>query len=530
MPTFDLLLRGGFVLDGTGGPGRHADVGVLDGRIAAVLPATADATAAEVLDCAGLAVAPGFIDLHSHADLSITHSPAAESCLRQGVTTLVTGNCGISPFPTVPDAPGSQGGGASASGPWPDFGAFAAAVEASGPAVNIAALVGHGALRGAAVGAERRKATGEEVARMRRLLAEAVHQGVFGLSTGLVYAPGSFADAGEITALAAEARQHGLLYSTHMRDEGDRLIEAVEEALNTAESTGVRLQISHLKAMAPANHGKVREALRLIDAARAEGLDVACDVYPYTASSTWLTARLPDWAMDGGPQALLGRLRDPQARQAIAADLRARAGRTFRPEATVLATMPEGRYSRWTGETLQRLADAEGIDPAEAVLAVLEAHRADVVIVNHAMAQDDVDTVLCHPTSAVVSDGWTLDVSVGGYHHPRNFGAFARALALSRDRGLLRLPEVVRKMTALPAARLGLADRGVLTESARADLAVFDPERVADTATYAAPLSYATGVRHVVVNGRPVVRDSVVTGQRPGRVLRRVRTAASAAG
>ncbi|MFC1442400.1 D-aminoacylase [Streptacidiphilus sp. N1-10] len=513
MPVFDLLLRGGTVYDGTGAPGRRADIGVRDDRIVAVIPAddtevSAWAEATEVLDCEGLAVAPGFIDLHSHGDLTVNITPAAEGCLRQGVTTLVTGNCGTSPFP---------------SPFWRDFTTYAEGIQACEPAVNIAAQVGHIALRQSAIGDDRRPATDEEVARMRALLSEAAEQGVFGFSTGLIYAPGSFADAAEITALASEAHAAGLFYSTHMRDEGDQLIEAVQEAISTARASGVSLQISHLKAMGQANYGKVTEALRIIDDARAEGLDVACDVYLYTAASTVLTSRMPDWAMDGGQQALLRRLAEPETRQAIADELRSHTGGTFLPEGIVIATLPEGRYSAWVGKSVQQIADAEGLDAAETVLDLLAEHQANVLIIDHAMAQEDVDAVLLHPTSAVVSDGWALDVNLGGQHHPRNFGAFARALADSRERGLLDLTETVRKMTQLPAARAGMGDRGVIAEGNIADLVVFDPDTVADTATYTEPLSYATGVRHVAVNGRLAIRDGELTGLRLGRVLKRPR-------
>lgn len=525
---FDVLAVGGTVIDGTGGPVRQADVGIRGDRIVFLGRAAPHASAREVLDCTGQVVAPGFVDLHSHADYTVCDAPSAEACIRQGVTTIVTGNCGASPFPITPerrhawDATLARVDVSTADMPWEDFDGFARAVEEAEPCVNVAALVGHGALRVAAVGTERRPATADETALMRKLLARAAEQGVFGLSTGLIYAPGSFADTDEVVALATEARQAELLYSTHIRDEGDHLVEAVTEALETARRSGVRLQISHLKAMGPANHGKVREALTLIDSAVAEGVDVACDVYPYTASSTRLTSRLPDWALDGGLVALLARLENPKTREAITSELRAKTGHTFLPECTVIAAMPPGRYSSWVGSTVQDIATATGRDPAEASLDVLRAHKAMVWIVNHAMSEADVETVLRHHSSAVVSDGWVLDTSADGNPHPRHFGAFARVLSrYTRDGQVLTLQESVRKMSALPAARLGLTDRGTLSEGMVADLAVFDPETVSDTATFDAPLSYAVGARHVLVNGRPVLRDGSFTTHRPGTVLRK---------
>jgi N-acyl-D-amino-acid deacylase len=511
-PALDLLITGGTVVDGTGGPGRAADVGIRGGRIAFIGDAEADgvagAGAARTIDAAGCVVAPGFVDVHTHADFTIETRPDAESYLRQGVTTVVTGNCGNSAFP------------APAFGV--DFAAYAARVAGVEPAVHVAALVGHAALRTAVVGTDRRAATDAEVAEMGGLLDLAARQGAFGLSTGLIYAPGSFADSSEVRALAAVAARHGLVYATHLRDEGDGLLDALDEALTVARETGVRLQVSHLKAMGRANHGKVREALSRIDAARSSGFDVACDVYPYTASSTLLTSRLPDWAMDGGPGRLLERLADPAVFARLAGEIEDGRGRAFYPEAIVLAELPPGRFTRWLGSSLTDIGAELGLSPAATLLEVLRAHEARVWIVNHAMDEQDVRTVLEHPWCAVGSDGWEMSTDCAGSPHPRHFGAFARVLAAyCRDEHLLTLPETVRRMTALPAARLGLSDRGVLAPGLAGDVTVFDPDLVADKATYTAPKAYAVGTRAVLVDGVPVLLDGEPTGARPGRVLRR---------
>ncbi|MBA2895137.1 N-acyl-D-amino-acid deacylase [Nonomuraea soli] len=500
----EVLISGGTLVDGSGAAPRVADVLLRDGRVAHI---GEGASAGHVIDASGLVVAPGFVDLHSHADFTLTGQPDAEACVRQGVTTLVTGNCGLSTFP------------APAFGV--DLGFFADSVEAARPAVNVAPLVGHGALRAAVLGQEQRQATPEELAEMRRLLAVAAGQGAFGLTTGLIYAPGSFADTAEIEALATEAASHGLLYATHMRDEGDRLIEAVGEAIGVARASGVRLQISHLKAMGPANHGKVAAALEMLESAVAGGLDVACDVYPYTASSTTLTSRLPGWALDGGTPALLERLADPEARERILEDLRPAVGRTFLPEGVIIASLGPGRFADRVGDSIASVAKDLGVEPAEAVLEVLAAHEASVSIVNHAMAEDDVDLVLRHPSSAVASDGWVLRAPGEGHPHPRSFGTFARVLGhYTRERGLLDLAESVRKMTSLPASRLAMTERGTLAPGRVADVVVFDPERVEDLATYADPWHYAAGVRDVFVAGRAVLLGGEITGARPGRVLR----------
>nr|WP_055503777.1 amidohydrolase family protein [Nonomuraea pusilla] len=542
-PNHDVLIRGGTLVDGTGGPPRRADVAVREGRVVAVTEADARGSGALpggdgrvasggraapggravlVIDADGLVVAPGFVDLHSHADFTVLDAPEAEACLRQGVTTLVTGNCGMSPFPA--HGPASQGSplGTGRDACLPGMDAFAAAVDAARPAVNIAPLVGHGALRAAVLGQDRRAAGRDELARMLRLLAEAAEQGAFGLSSGLIYAPGRFAATGELVALAAEAARRGLLYATHLRDEGDHLIEAVEEALSVAARSGARLQISHLKAMGPANHGRVASALGLLDAARAAGVDVACDVYPYAASSTTLTSRLPAWALDGGVPALLDRLADAAVRRRVLDGLRPAVGRTFLPEGVVIASLPPGPYAGRVGDSIAAIAADLGVEPAAAVLEVLAAHRGQVMIVNHAMAERDVDAVLAHPSSAVASDGWVLRAPGDGHPHPRSFGTFARVLGRHvRERRVLGLPEAVRKMSGLPAARLGLAGRGTVAPGQVADLCVFDQDAVTDLATYADPWRYAGGVRHVLVSGEPVLLDGEPTGRRPGRVLRR---------
>lgn len=522
--AYDLLVTGGTVIDGTGAAPRLADVAVRGDRVVRVGDPEPDARAATVLDATGLTVTPGFVDLHSHADFSVLQTPGAEACLRQGVTTLVTGNCGLSPFPVPTGGPGSAdpAPGTLGGGGFADLDAFAAAVDAARPAVNIAPLVGHGALRAAVTGTARVTAGPAETEAMRALLAAAARQGAFGMSTGLIYAPGSFADTDEIVALAGEAARHGMLYATHMRDEGDRVTEAVEEALEVARASGVRLQISHLKAMGPANHGKVRTALAMIDAAAADGVDVACDVYPYTASSTRLSSRLPDWALDGGAPALVERLADPGTRARVLADLRPAVGRTFLPEGVVLAQTGPGRYGDRIGDSIADIARDEGTEPAAAVLDVLAAHGGEVMIVNHAMAEDDVDTVLRHPGSAVASDGWVLGAPGEGHPHPRNFGTFARVVGrYVREQRVLELAEAVRKMTSLPASRLELTGRGTVAPGQIADLVVLDPDAVADLATFADPWQYAVGVRDVFVSGTCVLSDGRATGARPGRTLRR---------
>jgi N-acyl-D-amino-acid deacylase len=521
-PT-DMVITGATVVDGTGTPGVRADVAVADGRVVAVAePGTLDGGTR--IDAAGLVVCPGFIDLHSHADFSICGHPGADTAIRQGVTTLVTGNCGWSPFP-VGDVDEMRAASAfltpELAWTWTDAAGFADAVDATRPALNLALQVGHSALRLAALGGAERPPTPAELDRMRTLLAEAAAHGVWGFSSGLIYAPGAYADAAEVTALARVAAEHGLLYSTHMRNEADALLAAVREALDTARTSGVRLEISHLKAMGRSNHGAVHEALRLIEEARADGVDVTCDVYPYTASSTTLTSRLPTWALDGGIPRLLERLADPDERERIADGLRARMARDVDPAGVVIADLPPGPFTDRRGRSLADIAADIGTDPADAALRVLAAHDGAVAVINHAMAADDVRAVLRHPAASVASDGWVLRPDGSGRPHPRSFGTFTRVLGRHVREGDLPLAAAVHKMTGLPASRLGMTDRGVLRPGAVADLVVLDADTVTDRSTFDDPWQLSTGVRHVLVAGEPVVADGAVTGARPGRVLRR---------
>ncbi|WP_405067877.1 D-aminoacylase [Kribbella sp. NBC_01510] len=514
-----IAITGGLVLDGTGTEPVAATVVVDGGRIADVLPPTSQPADSAVIDAAGNIVAPGFIDLHSHADFSVRTSPEATTQLRQGVTTLVTGNCGWSPFP-ITDLESMRTGTAfldpKHDWSWRDTGEFAASLEPA--AVNVALQVGHSALRIAAMGNAERAPSPDELRTMQDLLRIAAEQGAVGFSTGLIYAPGAYAESSEVAALVATAADCGLLYSTHIRNEGAGLLSALDEAMTAARAAGARLEVSHLKSVGERNHGLVVTALERLDQARTDGLDVTWDVYPYTASSTTLTTRLPTWAMDGGTQGLLARLADRTERERIAAALRT--GDLFDPDAVVIASVPPGRYEDCRGLSLAEIARRDEVDAAEAALRVLEHHRAAVSVVNHAMSEDDVVTVLQHPCTSVASDGWILDATGPGHPHPRNFGTFPRVLGrYARDLGVLSLPEAIRRMTSLPASRLGFSDRGVIKPGAVADLVVLDPSRVADRSTYDDPWQLSVGIEHLLVGGQQVLADSVPTGKRPGRVL-----------
>ncbi|NUP51411.1 MAG: amidohydrolase family protein [Catenulispora sp.] len=510
MTGFSLLLRGGLVADGTGAPLAARDVAVVGRRIALVEPGSVVASD-EVADVSGLVIAPGFIDAHTHSDTSALAGAEGEldteqvyAAVRQGVTVEVAGNCGSSAFP----------------GTFSGLAALGRAHAAVGRANHLVSLVGHGSLRAAVVGHEARAATETEVARMAEVLDEALAAGAVGLSTGLIYTPGTYANTAEVTALARVAAQHRKPYVTHLRDEMSGVEGALAEAVAIARDSGAALHVSHHKTAGKYAWGRTETTLATLTGLRASGMDVTCDVYPYTAGSTALAAMLPPWAHDGGPARLLARLRDPEQRALMATAISEGVPGW---ENTVgnggwdrISVACARRHRHYQGRTIADLAADRAVDPVELVAELLVAEDGDVSIISHSMREDDVRRVLAVPFSMIGSDG----VPKRGLPHPRWAGTFSRVLGhYSREAGLFGIAEAVRKMTGATAARFGLAGRGVLRDGAHADLVVFDPALVADRATFEDPLAAPDGVRMVVVGGSVVVRDGEVLAARPGRVL-----------
>jgi len=515
----DLLLHGGRIADGTGAPLRAADVGVRGGTISVLPPgATIPDAAGVALDVSGLVIAPGFVDAHTHSDttaLGGVGQAAADAAAVQGVSVEICGNCGTSAFPAASGGPGARD-----FPDFPDFAAFADAHRAAGRSNHIASLVGHGTLRAAVVGRAARPATGAEIDTMRGLLGDALDAGAVGLSTGLIYTPGCYADTAEITALAEVCAEHGKPYVTHLRDEMSRVEAALAEAVEIADRSGAALHVSHHKTAGKYAWGGTERTLSLLDALRSTGMDVTCDVYPYTAGSTALSAMLPPWAHDGGTARLLERLGDPTERERMRVAIEQGVPGW---ENTVgnggwdrISVAGASQHPELIGETVAAAADAQGLDPLELVAQLLIAERGDVTIISHSMREDDVRRVLTAPFTMIGSDG----VPRPGLPHPRWAGTFARILGhYVRDLDLLSIPEAVRKMTGACAQRFRLAGRGLIADGAHADLVVFDPELVIDRATFAEPLLPPLGVRLVLVDGHIVARDGVATGTRPGRVL-----------
>ena len=529
--AWSLLIRGGTVVDGSGAPGRRADVAVAGDRVAAIGPGLAG-PAERVIEAGGHVVAPGFIDAHSHSDLFYLGCPSAESKVRQGVTTEVVGMCSFSQAPLRPEQreviQGWAGGiGASLDLRWETFGQYLDALRAVRPSVNVAHFVGHGALRIAAMGFEARPAGPDDLRAMERRLGEAMDAGAFGFSTGLVYPPSAYSETDELIALARFMVGRGGLYFSHIRGESAMLLDSIAEAVRIGEAGGLGVQISHVKASGRENWPKIDAALRLIEQARARGVDVAGDVYPYNAGSTKMDNLMPAWAHEGGMARLLERLADPAARRRIVAECLvdgerwrnvSQGGTGF--DQIVIAS---SKRRELEGLNLAQLAQQTGREPAEAMLDLLLEQRCTVGMVSFSQSIENVAKVLAHPALMVGSDSIPLFAGEGdrpGKPHPRTYGTFPRVLGeYARERKLFSLETAVHKMTGMPAARLGLRDRGVLREGAFADLTVFDAATVRDESTYADPHRYPTGIPYVVVNGVVTVDGGRMRAAGSGRVL-----------
>ena len=527
LPQIDTLLRGGTVYSGLRGRSTNEDVGIHGDRIVYFGPtragADAVAKAGRVIDVSGLIVCPGFIDIHTHSDLSVLYTPGMDSSLAQGVTTEIVGNCGFSVgLARTDDIFAAEQRGLARAGltlSWNSLPGFWSRVEANGVAINIATLAGHGTLRKRAMGVAARPPDAGEMRQMQRDLADALDAGAVGLSSGLEYVPGMYAGIDEMTALARIAREAGGFYATHLRDEGDGLIPAVEEAIAVAEGAGVALQLSHHKAERPRNWGKVEQTLALVDAAQARGVDVLLDQYPYTAYQTGLqTIALPPWAAGGTPDALAATLRDPETRARVRAAMD-----NLDWSAVEIAACPHHR--EYQGHSIAALAAARNQDARDWTLDLFAEGEAFTSAAHFALSEQDVERVMRDKRVMIGSDAVAFapdgPASVER-PHPRTYGTFARVLGhYVRERGLLSWRAAIRRMTSLPASRLGWRDRGILFPGYIADITVFDPQTIADTATFAAPHSLAVGVRYVFVGGQLAWADGAATGVRAGRILGR---------
>jgi dihydroorotase/N-acyl-D-amino-acid deacylase len=500
-PRFDLLITGATVVDGSGGAWFHADIGIRGDTIAAI-GRLGNADANMRIDATGLVAAPGFIDIHSHGRRGIFAVPTAENYLREGVTTIVEGPDGSSPLP---------------------ISSFLESVRKTPISVNFATFVGQGSIREAVVGLADRKATPAEIEKMKEIAARAMRDGAFGLSTGLFYVPGNYTPTEEVIELAKVVGSLGGIHISHMREEAGHVLDSVRETIRIGEEGGLPTQVTHHKIIGPGNWGKSVESLKLIEEARARGVDVTIDAYPYTASSTGISGLFPQWALEGGHKATLERLAAPDVRARIKAviveNIRNDRG-AGDPKNVVIANCQFDRGL--AGKNLAQLTSARGVEPTlenAADTAIELQQKGGCQAVYHAISEEDVVRILRSPYTMIGSDG---EIPVFGVAapHPRSYGTFARVLGVYvREKKVLTLEEAVRRMSGYPAARLKLWDRGLLRPGMKADVAIFDPEKIADRAEFARPHQYSVGVRDVIVNGRPVLRNGAVTAERPGRVL-----------
>jgi len=525
--NFSLVLKSGRVVDGSGSPAFNADVAIEGEAIAAIGQGL---TGRDTLDCSGHVVAPGFIDTHSHSDVRVLAEPTLPMKLRQGITLEVFGQDGISvaPVKAAERAAWRQKltgllGDFGVEWTWSAVGEYLDRVAAVRPAQDAAYLAPHGAIRQHVMGGEDRRPTVGETRAMQGLLQTAIEQGACGMSTGLIYPPCCYADTAELVALGTVLAAANRPLVVHMRSESDRMLDALAEMVAVARQSGCAVHISHLKLAGKRNWGRADAVIAAVETARAEGLRLTADQYPYAAGSTLLGAVLPPWAHDGGSDATLLRLRVPSARDRMRAAMSHPGPADWDnfwgwsgPEGILIADIPSGRHPEWLGKTLAEIAGLRGQDPVEAAFDLLLEERMGVAMVSFSQDEAVVERFLRLPWANVCTDGL-----LGGRPHPRAYGTYPRILGrYVRDKATLTLEEAVRKMTSQAAAAFGFEGAGFVRQGFRANLVVFDPKTVADRATFEDPLQFPAGIRDVIVGGTLAVRGGEVTGGRAGKIVK----------
>jgi N-acyl-D-amino-acid deacylase len=497
---FDLLIRNGRVVDGSGNPWFRADVGIRAGKVAAI-GRLDGARANKTLDAGNKIVAPGFIDVHTHIEMNIEATPTADNFVQGGVTTVITGNCG---------------------GSAPSVAAFLGRFDSAPPSINVATFIGHNTVRREVLGLSNQPASAEQLQRMQLLVERGMKDGAVGLSTGLIYLPGLYSNTDEVVALAKAAARFGGVYASHIRNESNKVTDAIEEALAVGRAANMPVQISHFKVSAPANWGRSKDTLAMIEAARRAGQDVTIDQYPYTASSTSLSVMLPDWAVEGGDADIRKRIADPKQRAMILEDLRQTIARGKRRDMGYAVVARFGANPAYNGKSIREINVEKGReDTIEAglltVLDLLSEGGAQMVF--HGMDEDDVKRIMAYPFNMIASDGGVQNGR--GVPHPRSYGTNARVLAkYVREEKIISLEEAIRRMTSLPAQRFQLQGRGLLREGFAADIVIFDENTVADRATFKEPHQFAAGFDAVLVNGVVTVQAGKHTGAAAGKGLR----------
>lgn len=533
---FDVLIKGGTIVDGTGNIWLQKDIGISEGKIKRLgfLPENGRKT----INAEGKIVSPGFIDSHTHTDLTILARPNAECHLMQGVTTVVVGSCGHSLAPIINSDNLRLLKGYLApllisdfdyEWDWETLKEYYEKVEEQGISLNVAPLAGQGAIRLAVKGFDSSEASKEEMAEMKKLLQQDLEDGAFGLSTGLIYPPGSFCTTEELIELASVLKKYGVPYITHLRNEGHKLLESLDEAIKIGEENGIAVEISHHKAAGKANWGKVNASLRAMEQARQRGVEINCDVYPYTAGSTIVNALLPIWVLEGGVEKMLIRLKNKKTREAINREI---TDATLKGENMIGGSGWNGIFigecpprKEYEGKSLEEIMKGKNTfdEPCAGFLDLFLEIEGNATVVVFQMHEEDVKTVMASPLSLIGSDSWATAPSAGGKPHPRAYGTFPRVLGkYVREERTLTLENALRKMTSLPAGKFGLENRGIIKEGFWADVVIFDAAKIKDKATYADPHQYPEGINYVIVNGQIVVENGRLTDARPGKVLKKV--------
>lgn len=527
--AYDIVIADALVFDGQGGPPAEADIGVV-GETIQTIGKIKRSRGKLVIEARGLAVSPGFIDVHDHTDVSLIINPKAESVIHQGITTLVSGNCGASAFP-VPDSifEEQKEYAKSVYGlelNWRDIAGFFGRLEEKGIALNYSTLVGHGSIRGAAMGFNDRPPSPEELEKMKGLVEEHLRAGAFGLSSGLEYTPGSFARPEELTELCRVVARFNGIYATHMRDEDEGILESLDECIGAARDSGVRLQIAHLKVGGYRNWPKVEAALAKIGQAKEQGIDLFCDRYPYIAGSTGLDSYFPLWSREGTTEDFLRRLQDPALDEKLRAHLATHEDRLGSWDKVLISGVVLEKNKHLQGKNILEAAQDAGKEPYDFIRDLLIEERAMVEMISFYGNEDVLKKILAHPLVGVGCDGSAVapyGILSTGKPHPRNYGTFPRVLGkYVREEKLVPLERMINKMTAIPASRFGFGKRGSIQPGYFADLVVFDPDKIADRATWVDPHQYPVGVECVIVNGQVVVEQGEHTGRLPGKILRKI--------
>jgi N-acyl-D-aspartate/D-glutamate deacylase len=524
---FDVIVKNGLVVDGSGSPALRQDVGIREERIESVGDLTSS-QASLILNAEGLVVAPGFIDIHSHSEFNLLLNPQAESKVRQGVTTEICGNCGVSPSPLIGDARDHRQDSLSSFGlkiDWSSLEEYRARVHEQGIALNIATLIGQGTVRASVVGYLNRGASQEELSRMKDLLRREMSMGGFGLSLGLVYPPGVYTGIAELIDLANVVREYHGIVTAHIRSEGDRITEALPEMITLGREAEVPIQISHLKTSGEKNWPKLPSIFNLIESAQAQGIDITADRYPYTSSSTDLDAILPAWAFEGGNKEELKRLCDEKSRKRMKEEILQEHPQQDYWERIRIASANSSSHQDWEGMSMAEIAEKVGKFPCDLLFDLLWEERLQVGAIFFSMNETNLKEILKRPYVMIGSDSSVrahYGVLKKGKPHPRGFGTFPRILGrYVREEKVLTLEQAIYKMTAQPAQRIGIKERGLIREGFYADLTIFDPETIRDTSTYEEPYQYPEGIRYVIVNGKVVLENGETTGILSGKVLLR---------